>query len=87
MTARSNKTGYMRNVSQKHCPTITRNLSHALKVNNTRIGTGPHGNHAWLVLNGHRCKLIIVNTLVFFANAVMDDLIELTGKIRRVTMC
>ena len=87
MTARSNKAGYVGNVSQKHCPTITCNFSHALKVNNTRIGTSPHGNHAWLMFNSHRCKLIIVNTLVFFTNAVMDNLIELTGKIRRVTMC
>ena len=86
MTTRSNKAGYMGNISQKHCPTITCDFPHALKVNNTRVGTGPHCDHAWLVFSGHRCKLIIVNTLVFFTNTVMDNLKELTGKISGVAV-
>ena len=56
------------------------------KVDDARIGAGAGGDHLRLRLHRQLLQRVVVDPLVLLADAVVDDLVELAGEIRRMTV-
>ena len=86
MRARGDETGDVRDVRQHERTDFVGDLAHALEVDDARVGARSDGNHLRPMLTSHLRELIVINTLVLLAHAVMDDLEELAGEIGLVAV-
>ena len=76
----------MGDIRQKAGADFAGDLSHALEIDDARIGTGPHRNHLRLVLASHAGQLIVIDPLILFPHAVVHNFEELSREIRLVAM-
>ena len=81
-----NEAGDVRDVRQQVCADFASDLAHALEINGARIGAGTDSDHLRLVFTRHLGELVVIDALVVFADAVMDDLKEFTGEIGLVAV-
>ena len=86
MQPRRHQSGDMRDVRQQQRAGCARDFAHPFEVNDARIGAGAHRDHAGPVFLRHPGQLIVINLLVLFADAVVDDLEKFARKIRFVAV-
>ena len=86
MQAGGDQPGDVRDVGQQPGPDFPRDFTHALEINDARIGAGADGDHARTVLPRHFGQLIVINQLVLLAHAVVDDFKEAAGEIGLVAV-
>src|SRR5438105_1184003 len=80
------KAGDMSNISQQVRADFSRNLPHFFKIDDAWISAGSDCDHFRLMLASHFGKLLVVNTLILFADAVMHDLEEFAREVCLVAM-
>src|SRR5208282_92543 len=84
--ADGDQAGNVRDVSQQISADRTGDFTHALKVDDARIGAGADGDHAGAVFLGHFLQLIVIDGFVLAPDTVMDDLKETAGEVGLVAV-
>src|SRR5207253_1207901 len=62
------------------------NLAHPLKIDDARISARSDGDHARLVLARHLRQLVVIDSFIVFAHAVMNDFEKSARKVGFVAM-
>ena len=71
----------MRDVGQQQGACVSGDLPHPRKIDDSRISAGADSDHLWAVFPSHLGQLIVIDALVLFAHAIMDDLKKSAGEI------
>src|SRR6185295_12285746 len=87
MLASGDQSGDMRHIDHRECPNLTRDLPDPFEVDRPRIGACSHDDQSWLFAAGNTFKLFIVDGFGFFPHAIRNEVIVLSGKIQRMTVC
>ena len=81
MFASGDESGNVGNVRQKECPDGFSDLPHPFEVNDSWISARADRDHIGFVLGCHRLELIVVDPLVVFADAVVNNIEEAAMKL------
>jgi len=86
MDAPGHESGNVRHVNKQIGADLAGQSSHAFKIDDARVGRGPHRDERGFERPRGGFQLVVVDPLIIRTHPVMRHRVEASGKVRLVTM-
>ena len=86
MHAAGHESGNVGDVGEQVGADRAGDLTHALKINDPRVGRSADGDHLRLFAFGNGCEFIVVDVTGFLVYAVLHEVVEFAGEVGGITV-